>query len=127
MRRHLHIDVVNPAPGGGTSNSAIFHVGAAGSNPVPSVTAVDLKFLGGSAMGMQVTLTGKGFVAGASVFWSGVKYTPISVTATQVLFQLPQTAMHSSTVMVQNPTPGGGTSDILLVQIPRTALPLIRR
>jgi hypothetical protein len=121
------IDVVNPAPGGGTSNSAIFRVGGAGSNPVPSVTRVGLKFLGGSGMGLEVTLTGQGFVDGATVLWSGVSYTPVSVSGTTIVFQVPRSAVRSSTVQVNNPVPGGGTSDILLVEIPRVELPLIWR
>jgi 6-phosphogluconolactonase (cycloisomerase 2 family) len=121
------IDVVNPPPGGGTSNSAIFRVGAAGSNPVPAITHADLLFLGGGSAGLQVTLTGTGFVQGATVIWSGVEYTPVSVDATHIVFLVPRAAVVSSTVAVKNPVPGGGLSDTLLVAIPRVALPLVKR
>ncbi len=118
------IDVVNPGPGGGPSNSASFQVGATGSNPVPSLSNVKLAF---TASGVKVMLIGQGFIAGSKPRWGGANYTPTSVTATQIVFNLPMSAAHSGSVVVTNPAPGGGASDSLLVTIWRVNLPLIRR
>jgi hypothetical protein len=118
------IDVVNPAPGGGASNGATFRVGAAGSNPVPSITRVSLA---PGAGGVTVTISGQGFVGGAAALWNGVSYPPSSVTDTGIVFTLPLAQLHTAMVGVVNPAPGGGSSDELLVNVFRTALPLIRR
>ncbi|NTW02618.1 MAG: beta-propeller fold lactonase family protein, partial [Oscillochloris sp.] len=119
------ISVSNPEPGGGTSNNAIFRIGAAGSNPVPSVRTSNLVFTTGG--GLQITLSGEGFVSGAKVRFGGVEYTPSSVSATQIVFSIPKSAARSASLFVVNPVPGGGKSDALLVSVWQMRIPLVRR
>ena len=105
------VNVTNPVPGGGTSGNLSFTI-----NPVsgPALTAVapTTATVGGAAF--TLTLTGTGFVAGATVnFGTNPAITPSSVTSTQIVATIPAadiTTAGTVNVTVTNPA-GGGTSN----------------
>lgn len=119
------IDVVNPAPGGGPSNVAAFTIGASGDKPVPAVSGAKLSL--GSGGALVITVSGRDFVAGATVRWNGQSFTPSSVNSNQIVFSVPPSALRSATLRVVNPGPGGGNSNEILVPMQRLIIPALRK
>ena len=105
------VSVTNPAPGGGTSANLSFTINAA-SAPALTSLAPTSATAGGAAF--TFTLTGTGFVAGATVnFGSNPAITPSSVTSTQIVVTIPAADIATAgmvNVTVTNPG-GGGTSN----------------
>ena len=105
------VTVTNPAPGGGTSGNLSFTINAA-SAPTLTSLAPTSATLGGATF--TLTLTGTGFVAGATVnFGSNPAITPSSITSTQIVATIPAadiTTAGTVNVTVTNPA-GGGTSN----------------
>ncbi len=63
------VQVVNPGPGGGPSNTIQFAVGSP--NPVPTLTSIQPNTLPQGSPGFILTLTGTNFVNGSVVRWNG--------------------------------------------------------
>ena len=105
------VTVTNPAPGGGTSGFLSFTINAA-SAPTLTSLAPTSATVGGAAF--TLTLTGTGFVAGATVnFGASPAITPSSVTSTQIVATIPAADISTAgtvNVTVTNPA-GGGTSN----------------
>ena len=105
------VTVTNPAPGGGTSGSLSFTI-----NPVSAPTLTSAAPTSATAGGaaFTLTLTGTGFVAGATVnFGANPAITPSSVTSTQIVVTIPAADIATAgtvNVTVTNPA-GGGTSN----------------
>ena len=105
------VTVTNPAPGGGTSGVLSFTI-----NPVSAPTLASIApanaTVGGAAF--PFTLTGTGFVTGATVnFGSNPAITPSSVTSTQIVATIPAGDIATAgtvNVTITNPA-GGGTSN----------------
>src|SRR6202012_2052394 len=97
--------------GGGTSGNLSFSINAA-SAPTLTSLAPTSATAGGAAF--TLTLTGTGFVAGATVnFGANPAITPSSVTGTQIVATIPPAdiaAAGTVNVTVTNPA-GGGTSN----------------
>ena len=106
----VSVTVVNPTPGGGTSNAVSFTVG----NPVPVIVALqpNRATIGGQAF--TLTLTGTGFQPATIVQWNGVALTTTYGSDTSVSAQVPAADLAGSTgqvpVTAVNPTPDGGSS-----------------
>ena len=106
------ISVVNPAPGGGTSNTAIFTINA--SNPRPSISALSPGSAASGSTAFTLTVSGSDFVASSAVRWNGVALATTYVSASQLAALVPAsdiTTAGTSSVTVFNPAPGGGTSN----------------
>ena len=120
------VTVVNPAPGGGTSNSAMFTINAVMNNPVPAITLLAPASATAGSAGFTLTVTGSNFVNGAVVNFNSVAEPTTYVSATEVTATIPATAIagaDTAPVTVTNPTPGGGTSDSLNFTINPPATP----
>ncbi len=105
------VTVVNPSPGGGTSNALNFSI--IDPNPMPTLTSISPNT--GMATGPAFTLTvnGTGFINGSTVRWNGNSRTTTFVSATQLTAAIPATdiaAVGTASVTVFTPAPGGGTS-----------------
>ena len=99
---NIQITVVNPAPGGGTSNHLFFTV----STPVATLTtlAPNSAIAGGPAF--TLTVNGSNFESSATVQWNGANLTTTFVSATQLTAAVPATDIASvgtASVMVFNP------------------------
>lgn len=102
--------VTNPAPGGGSSNSANFMV----ANPVPTVTALAPSGSVAGAPGQIVAINGTNFLATSTVTYNGAPHSATFVSSTQLSISLSlgdQATVGSYSVVVTNPSPGGGSSN----------------
>ncbi len=110
------VTVVNPAPGGGTSQAVTFPIAARTSNPQPTiVSASDSKAPAGWP-GFALTLTGSGFVAASVAQWNGLNRPTTVLSSTQLRAAIPPeelAAAGTAQVAVFNASPGGGTSNAL--------------
>jgi hypothetical protein len=103
------VTVTNPAPGGGTSAAVTFAV----TNLSQSLTSISPSSATAGGAAFALTLTGTGFVSGASVNFGTATITPSSVTSTQIVATIPAAdiaAAGTVNVTVTNPA-GGGTSN----------------
>src|SRR5207249_1126651 len=74
------ITVLNPTPGGGTSNAQTFTI----TNPVPTTTALSPASVVAGGSAFMLTVTGTNFVGGSVVRWNGAARTTTVVSATQL-------------------------------------------
>lgn len=106
----ISVNVQNPAPSGGTSNSLTIDV----VNPVPTVTTTTPTSAAVGGQGFAMTVNGTNFVPGAAVQWNGNNRVTTFVSATQLTAQIPASDIATSgtaTIRVVNPGPGGGASN----------------
>ena len=106
----IPIAVVNPAPGGGTSNALTFTLTA----PGPTISALSPASALAGGFGFVLSVSGSNFSPGAQVQWNGqgrqtFVQNPNLLTA-QIISSDIATA-GSAVVTVVNPAPGGGTSN----------------
>ena len=107
------VTVVNPTPGGGTSNALTFTINSAGNNPIPTLTSISPTSVTAGAGAFTLTASGSNFLNNSSIKWNGTTLTTTYINANQLT--APVTAAMVATagtasVTVFNPTPGGGTS-----------------
>src|SRR5215469_11666034 len=94
---------------------------AAGQNPVPLINqplVPDALKPGGA--GFTLTVNGTGFASGATVKWNGSPLATTFVSGSRLSVSVPASYIaHAGTasVMVVNPGPGGGTSNVLYIPI----------
>lgn len=106
------VKVLNPAPGGGSSNSAAFTVG----NPVPVLTSISPNSAAAGGAGFTLTATGSDFISTSVIRWNGANLATTFVSGTQVTAQVPAADLAATgsnfnvSVTVLNPTPNGGAS-----------------
>ena len=103
------ITVVNPAPGGGTSNAQTLTV----NNPVPTLSSISPTSTTAGGSSFTLTVNGTNFNASSTVDFNGVPLTIISVSSTTITVTVPAsdiTVGGSDLITVVNPAPGGGTT-----------------
>ena len=103
--------VTNPSPGGGTSNPVNFTV----ENLAPTISSLSPTSAMAGAAAQTLTINGTGFLSASTVTYNSVAHTAKFVSATQLTIQL--TAADQATggvyaVVVTNPAPGGGPSNL---------------
>lgn len=115
----VQLSVVNPAPGGGVSNVAALAV----ANPVPALSSVSpATVLAGSAA--TVTVTGTGFLPQTEVRVGGTPRPTVYVspTALQVTLSAADLMVPAAVALTAvNPAPGGGASNVAVVQVDNPA------
>jgi len=105
----LNVIVTNPAPGGGTSNSATFTI----NNAVPTLSSLSPSSVFAGSGAFTLTVNGAGFVNGASVQFNGANRTTTFVSSTQVtaaILASDVTTAGTANVTVRNPAPTTGPS-----------------
>jgi len=105
--------ITNPSPGGGASAPSNFTV----NNAVPAITTVNAGGNSHSPGGAAFTLTvnGTNFVSTSVVKFNGKTEPTTFVSATQITAAIPASDVASAgtaAVTVNNPSPGGGPSNI---------------
>jgi DNA-binding beta-propeller fold protein YncE len=111
------VTVVNPAPGGGTSNAAGFDIAAPGQNPIPTIASLNPHYAsahGAASNPVVVRVIGQNFVPGAQGQWNGQNRPTQYISETEVWVTLNGFDVAfggSGAITVTNPTPGGGTSN----------------
>jgi hypothetical protein len=104
-----NVDVFNPAPGGGTSNSQVFTI----NNPAPVIGSLVPPTTSAGGPAFELTVNGSGFVPSSVVRWNGAPRTTTFVNPTSVTAAISAADIAvggSANVNVFNPAPGGGTS-----------------
>lgn len=109
-----NVTVVNPAPGGGTSNAAVFTI----NNPAPTITSLDPPSTYNTLPAFTLTVKGTGFVgSNASVVrWNGADRVTTFVSSTELKAAISAADMlnvGTAVVTVFTPSPGGGTSNAI--------------
>jgi hypothetical protein len=123
------VTVVNPSPGGGTSNAQTLTVTAL--NPVPTTTSISPTSATVGGPGFTLTVNGTNFIASSSVRFNGSDRVTTFIGASQVTAAIlagDLTATGTFPVTVFNPTPGGGTSNaqnFTVSEAPDTAPPTV--
>jgi hypothetical protein len=100
------VTVVNPAPGGGTSNAVSFTVSAP-ANPVPALTSLAPTSTPAGGAAFTLTVNGSNFVGTSQVRWNGTGRTTTFVNAGQVTAAIPASdivTQGSAQVTVVTPT-----------------------
>ena len=111
------VTVVSPAPGGGSSNAATFAIAAPGQNPPPTITRLAPTSANvGSIVGeWTLAIIGTNFVEGAQAQWNGVVRPTMFVSDGELRVGLSAADVLSAgtaSIVVENPAPGGGTSNV---------------
>jgi hypothetical protein len=113
------VTVFNPTPGGGTSNSLSFSITAAG-NPVPAVESLAPNTVTVGGTDFTLTVNGTGFIASSVVRVNGSDRTTTFVSNAQLQATVTSADIGTAgtaNVTVFNPTPGGGESNIAVLNI----------
>ncbi len=122
------ITVVNPAPGGGTSNTLSFTISSQ-PNPVPTLTTLNPNSLPAGSAAFILTVNGTNFVPGSVVNWNGSPRATTFVSDIQVTAQINAgdvATQGSASVTVVNPAPGGGASNALIFTVtPPNPVPVL--
>jgi hypothetical protein len=112
------VTVDNPAPGGGTSNAAIFTINA--TNPVPSIASLSPTSAAANGPAFTLTVNGSNFLNTSTVNWNGAALATTYVSAAQLTAAVPAGNIAGAatvSVTVDNPMPGGGMSNVLTFTI----------
>ena len=110
------IAVINPGPGGGSSNTLDFTI----NNPVPSISSLSPSTLPAGSNAQTLTINGTGFVRDSSVTFNGAGKTATFVSANQIAIPLSTSDVSTAgsfSVVITNPGPGGGTSAAVNLQV----------
>ncbi|MFT3713450.1 MAG: IPT/TIG domain-containing protein [Archangium sp.] len=108
------VTVFNPAPGGGESAGQTFDVIFV--NPVPTLSAVNPSSVVVNSSAPTLTLSGTGFVATSQATFDGSNRSSVFGSATSMTMTLTTADVSSPgthSIVVTNPTPGGGASNSL--------------
>jgi hypothetical protein len=85
-------------------------------NPVPEIAILDPAEVRTGSVGFNLSVTGTGFLMGATVTWDGGDRTTEYVSGTQVIASIPATDLVTAgtvSVRVRNPDPTAGASNSL--------------
>jgi len=124
----LQIVVLNPAPGGGSSNAVTLNI----TNAVPSITSVSpTSVQAGGTASTTLTVSGSSFVPDSVIYINGAPRTTTYSSSSSISVVLTPGDLASAginQVWVFNPAPSGGTSNTLTFAVNATdtaGLPLL--
>jgi len=116
----ITISAANLAPSAGPSNQVPFTVAKFTSNPAPTlISALDTSVPAGWP-GFQLHVYGTNFVAASFLQWNGLNQPTTVISSTELAGAiLPDQLASPGTaqVSVSNPSPGGGQSNLLPIQV----------
>jgi hypothetical protein len=116
VARVYDITVVNPPPGGGSSNSVSFAV----VNPSPLLTSITPAQRLTTDGAFTLTINGQGFIADSVVEFAGDELELLTMTANRITVAIPANLLTTAgprAVTVTNPGPGGGASNALTLAV----------
>ena len=110
----FNVSVINPTPGGGTSNTQNFVITA----PVPTISILSPNGVVAGSQNVTLTVNGNGFVSSSVIEWNGqplatflVPSVPFPPRLVASLSSAQVAAVGTATITVVNPAPDGGTSN----------------
>jgi hypothetical protein len=107
------VQVFNPPPGGGFSNSVNFTVNRV-TSPVPTISSISPTATQAAGSGFTITVNGTNFVSTSVVTWNGINLPTTLISNDEVQGTVSGTMIQTpgvANVAVLNPPPGGGLSD----------------
>jgi len=114
------VDVVTPTPGGGSSQSLTFNI-VPGLNSLPVLGSVDPCCVLAGSPPFTITVYGNAYLGASSIVnWNGSPMASSAYVAGQLQAQVSASQVTNpafAQVSVSNPSPGGGTSNVLEFQI----------
>jgi IPT/TIG domain len=113
------ISVLNPPPGGGTSNSVLLTISSQ-PNPLPVLMNISPSTVLAGGPAFTLTVNGSGFVGGSVIQFNNEDRPTTFVSATQITTQVPAADIATTgqaSIRVVNPQPGGGTSNVATLVI----------
>ncbi|MGH9140777.1 MAG: beta strand repeat-containing protein, partial [Vicinamibacterales bacterium] len=117
------VTVINPTPGGGTSNGVTFTVTVP--PPAPTITTIAPSSVAILSAAFPLTVTGTGFAANSVVKLNDVAKPTTYTSSTQLTATIPASDLTTATVAtitVVTPGPGGGASNGVPLAITGPAL-----
>ena len=122
------VSVVNPAPGGGQSNTLNFTI--ASPSPIPRISTISPETIQAGSAGFILTVNGSNFVSSSVVRLNGDPLLTTFVSATQLTAQVSASDIVNqgeARITVFNPPPGGGTSNpaSLFISVPPNPVPAL--
>ncbi|MBI1760082.1 MAG: hypothetical protein HYR56_01470 [Acidobacteria bacterium] len=121
------VTVFNPAPGGGTSNAAVFTINAVQMNPLPVLGSLEPASRAAGSGAFSLALNGTGFLNQSTVRWNGVDRLTAFINPTRLTIDVTAAdlaAPGSAVITVFNPAPGGGLSNGLTFTITQPPNPV---
>ncbi len=119
------VRVVNPAPGGGTSNALPFTINSPAPNPMPAVSSISPSSVPVGGPAFTLTVNGSYFIPASVVLWNGAARPTTFVNGGQLRAAIPAsdiTTAGDAKITVSNPPPGGGVSNSRTLQIKKPAV-----
>ncbi len=104
------ITVFSPAPGGGSSAAVELTV----NNPLPVISTLEPNRVLEGSSDFVLTVNGSNFVSSSTVKWNNQSRNTTFVTSTQLaalITAADAAAAATASITVENPAPGGGTSE----------------
>ncbi len=114
------VRVVNPAPGGGTSNALPFTINSPAPNPMPAVSSISPSSVPVGGPAFTLTVNGSYFIPASVVLWNGAARPTTFVNSGQVQAAIPAsdiTTAGDAKITVSNSTPDGSVSNSKTLQI----------
>jgi hypothetical protein len=93
---------------------------SAAANPTPALSSLSPPLVAEGGAAFTLTVNGSGFVSSSTVYWGTNALTTTYVSATQMTAQVTAADITSpgiTSVTVQTPSPGGGTSNALQFEV----------
>jgi hypothetical protein len=90
------------------------------SNPAPVIGGLSPAFTSAGGTAFTLTVSGSGFVSNSTVYWGSTALTTTYGSATTLTAQVPAADIASAgitSITVETPTPGGGTSNSLQFEV----------
>ncbi len=116
------VTVVNPTPGGGTSNALLFTITPVG----PTLTTLSPTTALVASAGFTLTVNGAGFVSGDTVLWNGIARPTTFASPTQLTAAIQQADLlivGTSAVTVMHPNGGLSAALAFAVTAPPSVMP----
>jgi trimeric autotransporter adhesin len=104
----------------GQSTTSIATYTVLASNPVPTINSLSPALAVAGSQGLAITVNGSFFSSGATAYWGSTALTTQFVSSAQITAQITSAQLAAAgvnSISVQNPAPGGGTSNVLQFEI----------
>ena len=103
-----------------SNSSTIALTIAAPTNGIPTLSGLSPAFVSAEAGAFTLTVSGSGFISSSTLYWGSTALQTQVTNASQLTAQIPASDIASAgitTLSVQNPAPGGGSSNTMQFEV----------
>src|SRR5579863_7786782 len=89
-------------------------------NPAPTISSIAPSFATAGSGDTQVKISGSGFITSSTAQWNGTAISSTLVSGTELMATVPAADLagsSASSISVENPAPGGGTSTAITFNV----------